>query len=132
MGIFSAIKKWFDGMVKKAKDDAKQAIIHHIEDMDPKSFDAEDVFEYAYNYHHKNFNGSIDYHPLSRYFSILGKDESKKIFCNTWTSIAKRTQENLALTCNRCHAIALPIPGSERNYECQKCGRRFTGTRHGF
>ena len=132
MGIINAITNWYDGMVKEAKDNAKQAIIDYIENLDPTSFDADDVFEDAYSFYHKSFNGAITRHPLNHYFCVLGKEESKKIFCRTWNSIAKQNQKNLALTCNRCNARALPIPGTGRNYECMKCGRRFTGVWHGF
>ena len=38
--------------------------------------------------------------------------------------------ERYSLTCNKCGMLAKPISGTERNYECKVCSRRFSATKH--
>jgi uncharacterized OB-fold protein len=36
----------------------------------------------------------------------------------------------LALTCDRCGGLALPLPTTENRYGCPTCNHRFKGARH--
>ena len=38
---------------------------------------------------------------------------------------SKRARRERAISCKRCHALALPVPGTVRWYACEGCGRRF-------
>ena len=44
----------------------------------------------------------------------------------------RRARKDHAITCRRCHRLALPVPGTQRWYRCT-CGQQFTTrARHGF
>lgn len=36
-----------------------------------------------------------------------------------------RARRDRAISCRRCHALALPVPGTVRWYACERCGWRF-------
>ena len=40
--------------------------------------------------------------------------------------------ERLSLTCGDCGGLAAPILETFDRYKCPKCGKQFSGARHGF
>jgi len=88
------------------------------------------------------FEDSLNFGPLQLYIRdhiCSNVRESREHFLKGYNSALNehhkrhnKSIEKHALSCRECNGLAIPIEGTERNYNCKKCGNRFSGARHPF